>query len=156
MNEQLKGILQGEKTMKTKKICVLCCTAVVFLVATACGTSDGSTEATSSSNDVSSNETVSVIDYESDNKLLENPKNIAGNGYIIINDEADYPDFIKDLRYVEKIDDDLYSVRDFADNEIFTFESEKYTLCFSEGISHFCKDGKWGFVDLDGNVIIES
>ncbi len=39
--------------MKTKIICVLCCTVVAFLAATACGTSDGSTEKASSSNDVS-------------------------------------------------------------------------------------------------------
>ena len=71
--------------MKTKIICVLCCTVVAFLAATACGTSDGSTEKASSSNDVSSNETISVIDSELDNKLLENEKNVAGNGYIIIN-----------------------------------------------------------------------
>ena len=77
--------------MKTKIICVLCCTVVAFLAATACGTSDGSTEKASSSNDVSSNETISVIDSELDNKLLENEKNVAGNGYIIINDENDYP-----------------------------------------------------------------
>ena len=93
--------------MKTKIICVLCCTVVAFLAATACGTSDGSTEKASSSNDVSSNETISVIDSELDNKLLENEKNVAGNGYIIINDENDYPAYVKDcLLYTSDAADD--------------------------------------------------
>ena len=141
--------------MKTKIICVLCCTVVAFLAATACGTSDGSTEKASSSNDVSSNETISVIDSELDNKLLANKKNTAGNGYIIINDENDYPECIKEIRYIEEIDSDLYSIKDFWGNEIFILESTSFPY-FKDGVSNFTQNGKIGFVDINGKIIIEA
>ena len=138
--------------VKSYKVIIPMC-VMTFL--SACGGASDSSEKKSSANDVSSSVVTNAADLKLDEELLANKNNTAGNGYIIINDEEDYPDFVKDLRYVEKLDNDLYSIRDFAGNELFTFESEKYSLCFSEGISHFCKDGKWGFVDLNGNIIIE-
>lgn len=135
--------------MKTKIICVLCCTVVAFLAATACGTSDGSTEKASSSNDVSSNETISVIDSELDNKLLENEKNVAGNGYIIINDENDYPAYVKDIRF---FNNDHTKTLDFWGNQI----SEGNILGYTDALSPYRdENGNMGYVDLDGNIVIE-
>lgn len=135
--------------MKTKIICVLCCTVVAFSAATACGTSDGSTEKASSSNDVSSNETISVIDSELDNELLENKKNVAGNGYIIINDENDYPAYVKDIRF---FNNDHTKTLDFWGNQI----SEGNILGYTDALSPYRdENGNMGYVDLDGNIVIE-
>ena len=126
--------------MKTKIICVLCCTVVAFSAATACGTSDGSTEKASSSNDVSSNETISVIDSELDNELLENKKNVAGNGVIFIEDSADYPDYIYDI-YIpyQDVSSGLWGYCD-VDGKILKDAKYAVALGFYDNVAFVCDD----------------
>ncbi len=92
-----------------------------------------------------------------DEKLAADEKNKVMNGYIIINSENDYPDEIKELRFVTAgSEENSYNVSDISGNVLFTFTSESsVTPYYTEGMAPFEKDGLWGFVDINGKVVAD-
>lgn len=108
-----------------------------------CGCSNNSV---SSSSD-SVNQDSSLV---SDDDIISNPKNEVGNGYVIINDESDYPSCLKDFRY-----DCGGKVIDYWGNEIFSV-TEDNDLLFSCGVSAYkFENGLFGYIDLNGETVIE-
>lgn len=90
------------------------------------------------------NETLDINDM-----LISNPQNVIGNGYIIINDESDYPSWIKDFRY-----DCGGNVIDFWNNVIFSVDDND--LFFNCGLSpHRFENGLYGYIDINGNTVID-
>lgn len=107
-----------------------------------CGCSDNSI---SGSSDYSNQNSSSV----SDDNIISNPKNEVGNGYIIINDELDYPSCLKDFRY-----DCGDKVIDYWGNEVFSVSEND--LMFSCGVSaHKFENGLYGYIDKNGKTVIE-
>ena len=125
------------------------------LVTAACGSSDkADSQGVSGSSDILTDESSQAQLYEelnikSNEELLANEKNIAGNGFIIINDEADYPEYLNDFRY-----DCGGRVLDFWGNEVFSVEQND--LFFNCGLSpHKFENGLYGYIDLNGETVIE-
>jgi len=118
------------------------------LLLTSCGNTVHSND-NSLNNPISDTSSVS-IDYS---YLLDDPDNHVGNGFIILHDEKDYPDEIKDLRFVT-FRNNAYTVNDFYGNELFSGTSD-ITPIFCEGLSSFRdENGLIGYMDINGNTVI--
>ena len=132
------------------------CSLMTALLLTSCGTVKTSD---SKKKDDSAKENVSAETDENSKSSEDNNNNddayVNYNGYQLIKDFDVLPEYFADIRFVKPTyHDSLFSVRDINDNEIFTIES-KNTPYFSEGLASFTVDNKIGFVDINGNVVIE-
>lgn len=80
--------------------------------------------------------------------ILSSPDNEICNGYVIIRDEATYPDSLKEFRY------DLGgTVIDFWGNEVFSVDEDD--LLFNCGLSpHKFENGLYGYIDINGDTVI--
>lgn len=117
-----------------------------------CGTNDDKPNNTSQGSSVIDS---TISESHTIDQLLLHEMNIKDNGFIIINDKNDFPDFIENLRYCEKKTDNVYSICTFDGTVIFELETTIYPI-FNDGITPYSKDGiSYGYVDLDGNVIAE-
>lgn len=137
--------------MKLSKFIIPICVALLL---SACGENTKNTDNNYSQKSDSSELTEKIIDekalnIKSNTDLLANDKNTAGNGYIIINDENDYPAYVKDIRF---FNNDHSRTLDFWGKQI----SEGSILGYTDGISpYYDVNGNMGYVDIDGNVVIE-
>lgn len=136
MNNMMCNI---KKMIAAIPICLL-----AGLLLTSCGgdISSGSVDTDKTSSDNVSSVTFSPEDYEDH------------SGYRVIKNFDALPDYFDDLRFVERVDKSNYVVKDIRENEIFSLESI-YPPYFSESLACFCVDDKYGFVDINGEVVIE-
>lgn len=125
---------------------------VIMTILVGCDTNGSETN-----NTIEGNSVVDATSSEAHtiDQLLAHESNIADNGFIIINDKNDYPDFIENLRYSEKKTDNVYSICAFDGTVIFELETTIYPI-FNDGITPYSKNGvSYGYIDLNGNVIVE-
>lgn len=99
------------------------------------------------SDDVHSSDSIGqAADISAD--ILSSPDNEICNGYVIIRDEATYPDSLKDFRY-----DWGGCVMDFWGNEVFSVAEDD--LFFNCGLSpHKFENGLYGYIDINGDTVI--
>ncbi len=108
-----------------------------------CGCSDNSIS-NSSSNSVDQDSVV-----VSDDDIISNPKNEVGNGYVVIRDETDFPAWVSEFRL--DLED---NVIDYWGKEVFSVTEKD--LLFSCGVSsHKFENGLFGYIDLNGETVIE-
>ena len=65
-----------------------------FALLSSCGKNNEINNRSDGKNSSSQTEYPEELNVNSSNRLMENPKNIAGNGVIFIEDSADYPDYM--------------------------------------------------------------
>lgn len=118
--------------------------SVILSAFAGCGASGSTMSTAEKPADVTGTETDTV----SDSALISDPKNEAGNGYVIIRNEADYPSCLKDFRY-----DCGGKVIDYWGNEVFSVTEDD--LLFSCGVSaHRFENGLYGYIDINGETVI--
>lgn len=145
-----------------KKI-VFCLATICVVTLTGCDCSPDVSENIGSHEDNLGNDTYEsaettrdVILLQGNEDIIANPNNLVDNGFIIINDPNDYPEFIEELRYCENISDNLYSVTNFYGDEVFKLESV-FCPIFVDDLSPFSEDGiNFGYIDINGNIVIEA
>lgn len=106
------------------------------------------------SNDSSEEKSVNISSEANDySYLLSDPDNVVGKGYVVLHDEEDYPNELKDLRFVHG-KGKTYTVTDFYGNEVFSGTSDM-TPMFCEGLAAYRdENGLMGYMDIDGNTVI--
>ena len=111
-----------------------------FALLSSCGKNNEINNRSDGKNSSSQTEYPEELNVNSSNRLMENPKNIAGNGVIFIDDSADYPDYIYDI-YIpyQDVSSGLWGYCD-VDGKILKDAKYAVALGFYDNVAFVCDD----------------